>query len=374
MVLFFELILVVTFFSIHTLCENKDIQIQKCCPFGQSINNETFACEGTDNPFSLKFNNGSVIDRANIIVNKIEKGVVTPNEWNVLEISTNGKLMEIYSNGDIEHFDEFCVDFEGSQGKLIAFLSRFEEIRKCCPETQNFNSNMECQNATSLNIFHYSNSTTEVEMIENDLIMNDFTFYSESDYFLEIFDDGNLKKIPKRSPEKIETLYKNFCVEHFDKTGMMVVKVAIILQVKIFWALRTISIFCFIVTAIIYMAIPKLNDFTGKSLALHCISISVAHSLRLIENKNILWPNNYVTEYFLLLAYAWLIVMWVNISLVINKNIKGLRRLKDKPDIGKFLLAGLFAFGIPLLLVMLTNYFSKAVCFKVFHCKCFLSI
>lgn len=140
--------------------------------------------------------------------------------------------------------------------------------------------------------------------------------------------------------------------------------------VEVFKCLKILSIICFLATAVIFTIVPFINDITGKSFAMHCVSFAIAHSLRLCENKNILWLNA-LTEYFLLLAYSWLIVMWVNIFLVIKINIKDGRTLKDNPGMGKILLVGLLAFGIPLLLVMITNCFGDTFCFKIFHCKFF---
>lgn len=208
-----------TFFFGFVSC----IQIQKCCPFGQSLQNkDKSACADISNQLNFRFDNGEVIE--NIIVNKIKCTLLAPTVGNYLSIRTDGYLLEMKDGEIHENISEYCMDFEGSTINLVALIPDDCNVRKCCRKGQNFNDRNECQNATSQNTFYYDDNSTEIDMIVNDLEKNGFkhSFFSDNDNILKI-DAGELIITPRKSSE-INVTYKNFCVEYYE-SGKMVAKV-----------------------------------------------------------------------------------------------------------------------------------------------------
>ncbi|XP_061398136.1 G-protein coupled receptor Mth2-like, partial [Musca vetustissima] len=109
-----------------------------------------------------------------------------------------------------------------------------------------------------------------------------------------------------------------------------------------------------LITLLVYVLHPKLQNFQSKLLACFLFSLSMGSlTLSIIALPNVVFPHficgviGYLGYFFLLVSYCWLNVISFNMLRQLQKSID---HLSDKK---RFILYAGYAMGIPLLMVLL---------------------
>lgn len=131
--------------------------------------------------------------------------------------------------------------------------------------------------------------------------------------------------------------------------------VAEIVEENIQLSLKIISILCLIVTAVLYLIVPLLNDLTGKALAIHCIFLATGSLLKILNDY---WLAT-LMQLCQISAYIWLTIMWINIYLVVHRTIKKEKCIRENPKSIYIYCIVVCAICVPVLLVSINNYWPS---------------
>ncbi|XP_067646598.1 G-protein coupled receptor Mth2 isoform X2 [Eurosta solidaginis] len=115
-----------------------------------------------------------------------------------------------------------------------------------------------------------------------------------------------------------------------------------------------------ILTIVVYLSIPELRNQHGKSLVCYLIGLIIGYSLLVLTSLSLELENKspyckllgYVAYYFFMAAFFWLSV----ISFDLWHNFRGTRGINRFQEKKRFLIYSLYAWGIPIPLLVFTWY------------------
>ncbi|XP_070491185.1 probable G-protein coupled receptor Mth-like 14 [Chironomus tepperi] len=271
---------------------------------------------------------------------------------------------------------ENCSDYKllDNQPKVTSRSA----IKKCCPLHQNYkiemgkrfcgNSSLEF-NVNPIRAKFYENCIEDEESdvtidikIENSC-KNGLIFNKNYNDMLYVIQNGSLLRID----ENFESfdIFEHYCLDmdedeqiltaivcEFDEAIFRVNRA----QALIFATCMIISVPCLLLTVTLYLLVPELNDLHGKSLACHSISLALGFLLLAISQfrDDVFFLEGYVIQFCIVSCFFWLTVMWIDICIHAWYYLPRGIKQTTKDDNLHLMYYSIFAFGLPLILVILT--------------------
>ncbi|KAL7016652.1 hypothetical protein ACKWTF_010081 [Chironomus riparius] len=251
-------------------------------------------------------------------------------------------------------------------------------IKKCCPLHQNYkiemgkrfcgNTSLEF-NVSPIRATFYENCIEDEESdvtidikIENSC-KNGLIFNKNYNDMLYVIQNGSLLRID----ENFESfdIFEHYCLDmdedeqiltaivcEFDEAIFRVNRA----QALIFATCMIISVPCLLLTVTLYLLVPELNDLHGKSLACHSISLALGFLLLAISQfrDDVFFLEGYIIQFCIISCFFWLTVMWIDICIHAWYYLPRGIKQTPKDDNLHLMYYSILAFGLPLILVILT--------------------
>ncbi|KAG5673809.1 hypothetical protein PVAND_003825 [Polypedilum vanderplanki] len=284
---------------------------------------------------------------------------------------------------------ESCADYKllAEQPKLTTQSS----IKKCCPLNQNYKHEMGRRfcgdstlgfNVSAIQAKFYENCIEDEESqvlidvkIENNC-KNGLVFNEKYLDILYVIQNGSLLRID--ADFESFDIYEHYCLDMDEEEGVLTAIVCEFdemlfcvnrAQALIFATCMLISVPCLLVTVTLYLMVPELNDLHGKSLACHSMSLAIGFLLlALSQFRSMFLIEGYIIQFCILSCFFWLTVMWIDICVHAWYYLPRGIRQTPKDDNLHLMYYALLAFGVPLILVILT-YKSKLTGLPSYYLK-----
>ncbi|CRK89467.1 CLUMA_CG003206, isoform A [Clunio marinus] len=296
------------------------------------------------------------------------------------EISFTQSSSTVPTTSSVEPLIEFQLPENCSSYKLLKDqpkATQSSSIKKCCPLHQNYKydyGKRSCANSTSpfkLNAIQakfYENCIEDEEVnvtisivIENNC-KNGLIYNENYNDILYVIQNGSLLRIDD-DYESFD-IYDHYCLEFDEDEGVLTAIVCefddLLLKVGraqalIFATCMFISVPCLLITAALYLIVPELRDLHGKSLACHSISLSSGFFLlAFTQFRDMNTFEGYFIQFCIIACFFWLTVMWIDICIHAWYYLPRGIKQTPKDDNVHLMYYALFAFGVPLILVILT--------------------
>ncbi|XP_071439786.1 G-protein coupled receptor Mth2-like [Hetaerina americana] len=190
------------------------------------------------------------------------------------------------------------------------------------------------------------------------------------DLFILNFTDGTLS-IPARKKTGIDSM--GFCLEYLPREDIYLPYVCLKdifsdssseyceeLREIIYPLGMSISIFFLLIALTVYSITPELRNLHGKCLICHILSLLGAYLIHLTSrairndlSNTVCRAIGFVVYYGLLSSFLWLNAICIDVCIAF-RNLRPTRRLHDESEGKKFLYYLLYAWGVPLVIIIIT--------------------